>query len=216
MFILATVTLTYLALWPIDVIKNSSWELTVDKSSYHVGDTATVHVVADKLKPYGGKFVRNIECKSGTGSYVSYYIAESDSNRQAGHVETDVPIKIPSVGATLPAQCHFVFVIEYRVYSFRSFTEYNNSNEFELLPAQEPATPTPTTSNDVAVVGLPQAVPASPIKQTPSKENQTNTSQTTPSNTNDNTNNGGQGQDDTPDNHDGLICRLTLHLILCN
>lgn len=123
---------TYVFLWPVDVIKDSTWKLTVDNQIYHPGSEITVHAVADKLRPLQGTFIRTVECKA-TGNFVSYHIADSLTNRQAGHVVTDIPTKLPLI-IPAPSTCRMAFVIEYKVYSFRSFSEYNTTNEFQVIP----------------------------------------------------------------------------------
>lgn len=172
--VLIVILLTYILAGPVDVIKNSTWSLTTDKTSYVLGDTVTIHVVADKLRAVQGNFIRTIECKSNTGSFISYHIADSTSNRSKGHVVTDIPIKIPFIIATLPSTCRIAFTIEYRIYTFRSFSEYNFTNTFRLSAPQQPvvpetvlpdseATETPPTVTEPA----PMATASTPIQPAP-------------------------------------------------
>lgn len=127
----------YIRFWPVDVIKNSTWRLTVDQKEYHAGDVVTVHIVSDKVKSVGGLFTTTAECKNQTGVFVSYPISEQRVNRAVGHVETAIDTKLPTRVTYMPTTCRIAYILEYDVYSFRSFSEYNFTNEFTLLPPRE-------------------------------------------------------------------------------
>lgn len=134
--------LLYMQFSPVDVIDNKTWKLTVEKSEYHVGETIPVHVVSDKLMSLGGTFVTSAECKNTTGTFVSYPISEYHVNRSKGHVETTIDTQISNKVPNLPATCRIAYVLEYSVYSFRSFSEYNFTNEFKLIPEEKPVVST--------------------------------------------------------------------------
>lgn len=146
----------YIRFWPIDVIKNQTWVLCTapltnhrcetGTPTFHVGDGVPVYINSDKIRNVGGTFTVSAECKNQTGSFVSYPISESHVNRAKGHVETEIDTKIPDKIPTLPTTCRIAYVLEYSVYSFRSFSEYNFSNEFTLLPAEKPTVTQQDTS----------------------------------------------------------------------
>lgn len=124
----------YMRFWPVDVIKDSTWKLTVSQSTYHAGDTIPVHVVSDKIRRAGSHFTTTAECKNDKGLFVTYIISESNRNAPPGHVETSIDVQIPGRVIPLPTTCRIAFILEYQIYSFRSFPEYNFTNEFTLIP----------------------------------------------------------------------------------
>lgn len=166
----------YIRFAPVDVIKNSTWKLTVAKSLYHVGEDIPVHIVSDKVRSVGGTFTVSAECKNQSGVFVSYPISETHVNRAKGHVETEISTRVPDRIPNLPTTCRIGYVLEYQIYSFRDFSEYNFTNEFKLLPKEETTTqtlapqPTPLVNTFPAVTSAPKSttaktVPASPAAQ---------------------------------------------------
>ena len=127
----------YVRFWPIDVIRNDTWKLTVDKGEYNAGDAITVNIVSDKVRSVGGYFTTTAECKNESGVFVSYPISEQHVNRSVGHVETAIETKLPTRVPHLPTTCRIGYILEYNIYSFRSFSEYNFTNEFKLNPVAE-------------------------------------------------------------------------------
>lgn len=134
----------YIEFSPIDVIKNKTWILCTapikdgkcqtGKPSFHVGDTITIYINSDKVRGASSLFTTNAECKNKAGNFVSYYLSSTETNRAPGHVQTSIDTKIPNIVPTLPTTCRIAYVLEYQIYTFRSFSEYNFSNEFTLTP----------------------------------------------------------------------------------
>lgn len=150
----------YIRFSPIDVINNKTWVLCTAPltnhrcetgvPSFHVGDTVPIYINSDKVRNVGGYFTVTAECKDKAGVFVSYPISESHVNRAKGHVETEIDTKIPGRIPNLPTTCRIAYVLEYSVYSFRSFSEYNFSNEFTVSEAV-PVTQEPQTTNNTSI-----------------------------------------------------------------
>lgn len=137
----------YIRFWPVDVIRNDTWKLTVEKSEYKVGETVTVHILSDKVRNVGGWFTTTAECKK-DGVFVSYPISEQRVNRAVGHVETSIDTAIPNKVPNLPSTCRIAYILEYTLFSFRSFSEYNFTNEFILMPPEDKVAIVETTVNN--------------------------------------------------------------------
>lgn len=133
--LLTSLTFSYLLVAPVDILDNVSWKLTVPNGVYKLGDTFTMEVDYKKLRDITGKPYFYMECLTQSGSLKRYpaYSLEA-GNRSKGVGQADVTIQLPKDAPLLklPTQCRVAVVVDYEIYSFRKFTEHNQSNYFEV------------------------------------------------------------------------------------
>jgi hypothetical protein len=121
----------YLAFAPLNVLND--WQIIVDGSVHHPGETVSVVSQYKKLKNVSGLASRYLECKNFNGSYTRYPVSTAKANRSAGTTATGVFIKIPTNIPGLPTKCRVSISIDYKVYTFRTATEANSSKDFSLV-----------------------------------------------------------------------------------
>jgi hypothetical protein len=122
-------TFAYVLVSPLDVI--TDWTLRMDPGTYTPGQEVTLHGSYKKLRDVTGAAYYYLECKTPKGSLVRYPIVQTEGNRPKGSGEIDTPLQLPSI-PTLPAQCRVAVSVDYTIYTFRKFTENNQSNYFEV------------------------------------------------------------------------------------
>jgi hypothetical protein len=153
---LSSVVFVYTALIPVDVLKN--WTLSTDNKTYTEGDVIILTSVSEKLMSVNGTARRYIECKAQTtgSSWYRTPVNEVDVDRQPGKTSTASRVQIPNNIQGLPNTCRLYITVEYRIYYYRSFTEFATTNEFQVLPLasgqthqpQEPVSSTVSPDSD--------------------------------------------------------------------
>ncbi len=125
----------YTAFWPVDVLKN--WTITVPNASYQAGDTITLRSQYTKVSGVSGKAFRYLECHQNS-VWVRYALQSAEANRPPSRATqaTGLVLELPSDLPNLPMTCRVTISIDYEIYSFRKFNEYNASNTFDLQPRQ--------------------------------------------------------------------------------
>lgn len=85
-----------------------------------------------KLRDVNGVSHRTLVCDNSAGSQVVYPINDAIANHAAQtKAGVGIPITIPLV--VTPATCKVAISIEYKVYPFRTVTEYATSNSFRVV-----------------------------------------------------------------------------------
>lgn len=125
-----TAIVLYLLVSPIQVL--SDWRVEAPSGSYHIGDIIVVQSIFTKLKDVHGVSTRTLVCDNLQGSTVSYPInsaaAVSVAKKKTG---VGITIVIPEV--VTPAKCSVNISIEYKVYPFKTVTEFATSNQFNVV-----------------------------------------------------------------------------------
>ena len=186
---LAVLAVTFAYNTNITVLKD--WQIVLPTGDIHAGDTVIVQSIYTKLRSVKGTAVRYIECKTGTGIYVRYPLSTAIADHAPGVAKgTGFVAKMPT-GIPTPASCMISINVTYKVYPWRSVTEFATSRQFTLLSpvslasVSASATQTnqlPTQSSDSSPVQFSSSnttpattptqsnnVQASPVSTTPSQ-----------------------------------------------
>jgi hypothetical protein len=143
----------------VDVLRD--WKITLPPGDIHVGDTVVLQSTYTKLRSITGTATRYLDCINGGGTNVRYPINEARADRAPGsRTGTGVILKIPTVVPNLPAKCRISIVVAYKVYPWRTVTEFQSSREFTLLPSVTPvgeSSSATQTSQSLSVVPGPVA-----------------------------------------------------------
>lgn len=127
---LTTAVFLYLFIAPINVLQN--WRVVAPTGNYKVGDTIIVQSLFTKLRPVDGVSHRSLVCTGAAGASVAYPVNAAVANHPAAHkAGVGVPIVIPLVPT--PTKCKLAISIEYKVYPFRTITEFATSNSFNVV-----------------------------------------------------------------------------------
>lgn len=126
-----------LFMYPIDVLKDDSWNLTVQGSSHSPGDTINVSSTYNKVRSAEGVATRYLDCQNEEGAFVRYPVNQAEANRARGMAGTGVVVVIPETIPT-PTNCKIAIKVEYRIFNIggwtlRSVTEYKESKTFDLV-----------------------------------------------------------------------------------
>lgn len=126
----ATALATFLFIAPETVLKD--WRVVAPTGNYHVGETIVVQSLFTKLKDVDGVSHRSLLCTDPQGATVAYMINDAIANHQAqSKAGVGVPVTIPLV--VTPTKCKLAISIEYKIYPFRTITEYATSNSFNVV-----------------------------------------------------------------------------------
>lgn len=126
----ATALAVYLFLVPAPVLRD--WHVTAPTGNFRVGDTIIVQSLFTKLRPVDGVSHRTLICNHRGGSEVAYPVNDAVANHRAqSGAGVGIPVTIPLV--VTPAKCKLAISIEYKVYPFRTVTEYGTSNSFNVV-----------------------------------------------------------------------------------
>lgn len=125
----------YIAVSPVDVLQN--WTVTTPQEA-HPGEVVTLTIKYRKVRAVSGPSFRELECKNINESTSRYPIDRSLGNRPVtmdGQTNTiEVDVQLPDNVPNLPRTCHITTTVNYTIYTFRTFTEFNQSNDFRLTP----------------------------------------------------------------------------------
>lgn len=118
----------------IDVLTN--WNLALPSGDIHAGDTVLIESTYTKLRAVTGTAHRYLDCENGTNSFIRYAINQAVADHApGGKTGTGITLKIPTDVPDLPATCRVSVNVVYKVYPWRSVTEFNSTKDFTLLPA---------------------------------------------------------------------------------
>jgi hypothetical protein len=127
---LATALVLYALVIPITVLHD--WRVVAPAGTYKVGQTIVIQSLFTKTKEVDGVSHRNLLCINPTNAEVAYPIDNAVANHQAAHnAGVGIPITIPLV--VTPTTCELQISIEYKVYPFRTVTQYATSNPFKVV-----------------------------------------------------------------------------------
>lgn len=127
----STVVMAYLLLVPVSVLKNWNVSIVNMQPSYKAGDTVIVQSTYTKTRNINGIAHRHLECTSAQVQDESYLISSAVANHPEGQkTGTGVKIVIPNIAA--PAKCHVSIDVNYKVFPFRTVTQYNHSADFTV------------------------------------------------------------------------------------
>lgn len=112
------------------MLQDNSWQVTVDKTSYAVGDTLTFKSSYTKLRDATGEATRYIECDN-NGVLTRYPFSVAIGDRKPGTTATGGSGVIPVV-RPVPTKCRFVISVKYEIYFVRHLTETNYSEFFNV------------------------------------------------------------------------------------
>lgn len=144
---------SYIAFWPVDVLAN--WQLKVSATSYRAGEVITVESIYEKKMAVSGTAHRYIECKDRRDIWVRYQLSEAQADRSPGALTgTGIQITLPTNIPNLPATCRLSISVDYKINLLKTHTEYNQTGEFTLLPAE---TSSDETSDPVAASDTPSS-----------------------------------------------------------
>lgn len=139
----------YILFWPVDVL--TDWTLKLPAKSFVAGQEVTIDSRYNKVTAVSGESHRYIECNDKSGIKVRYPLNEAIADRKPGQGRgTGVQVTLPTTIPDLPTTCRISISIEYRINLLKTHTEYNETNDFELLP--ESAAKTGTDKTVVSVV----------------------------------------------------------------
>lgn len=120
----------FLLITPIDVLSN--WHVVAPEGSFKVGDTIVVQSLFTKKRNVDGMSHRSLLCDNATGSEVAYPVNDAVANHAAqAKAGVGILVTIPPIVA--PATCKLAISIEYKVYPFRTVTEFATSNTFKVI-----------------------------------------------------------------------------------
>lgn len=127
---MTTAVFLYLFVAPINVLSN--WRIVAPAGNYHVGDTVIVQSLFTKLRSVDGVSHRSLICTGAQGSSVAYPVNQAVANHAAqSKAGVGIPIIVPLV--PVPTKCKLAISIEYKVYPFRTVTEFATSNSFNVV-----------------------------------------------------------------------------------
>lgn len=125
-----TAVFLYLFVAPMPVLKN--WRIVAPAGNYHVGDTIIIQSLFTKLRPVDGVAHRSLECTGAQGADVAYPVNIATANHVAqAKAGVGIPIVIPLIPT--PTKCRLAISIEYKIYPFRTVTEFATSNQFNVV-----------------------------------------------------------------------------------
>lgn len=126
----ATIVVVYLLVAPIRVLNN--WRIIAPEGQFKIGDTIVVQSLFNKTREVDGMAHRTLICSNSSGAEVAYPINDAIANHQAQNkAGVGIPITIPLI--VTPSVCKLAISIEYKVYPFRTVTEYTTSNLFKVV-----------------------------------------------------------------------------------
>ena len=165
---------SYMLFWPVDVIKDGSWNIKVQGDVHYQNDILNVSSTYTKLREVIGTSRRYLDCKNEQGVFVRYEINAAEANRKAGSRGTGIKMGIPQEIPT-PTECRVAISIRYEVYPLRSHTEYNESDLFKLLPESDRPQDAPVDSQPVVSQSTPSSSISAPSQPAPAPAPTTNT-----------------------------------------
>ncbi|MGW6120425.1 hypothetical protein ACWFRF_15390 [Nocardia sp. NPDC055165] len=127
----ASLALAYALLAPIDVVQD--WKISVEDREYALGDEFVIQASYKKVMEVTGTAYYYVDCQNQRGSISRYPISQSEGNRRAGSGSTEIPMRLPTAIPGLPARCRAAISVDYNIYTFRKFTENNESNWFTVI-----------------------------------------------------------------------------------
>lgn len=145
--VIVALTMSYALVAPVDVIDDETWTITYDKSTYRVGDKATLTSKFTKLRDIDGTATRFISCKSPDNVFIKYKLNNDVAIAPQGKAGVGIIVTIPQelAGITLPTDCRFTIRVDYNINFFRTHTESTTSSEFVLYPKSDTSNSTSST-----------------------------------------------------------------------
>lgn len=147
--LIASLSFAWLVFVPFKVDVLQDWKLSiVNKKEYKAGDTITVSSKFKKVSDVSGSAQRFINCKTSSGSYTQYPLAQSRASSPMTNGEernAEVVFRIPVDLTGLPSMCYVSIDIEYSINSFRRHQEHAQTEEFKVKPS--PILPSKTNVN---------------------------------------------------------------------
>lgn len=181
------VTFLGLLLYPIDVLNDDEWKIKVNGGNTHyVDETIAVDSIYTKLRKAEGQTTRYIDCRTQSGTFLRYELNQADANRRPSKTKqgTAFTFSVPKTITPVPTKCKIVIDIRYSVFkmlgqSFRTVPEYQESKEFNLLPASErpQASDVTTQSNSSSSTPTSNTNPTTTVTR-PGQTNTTTTNNT--------------------------------------
>lgn len=127
--VLSSLVFAYVLLVPIDVLE--SWRISAKDQVYKPGESITLESSYVKAMDVNGSVYYYLECENG-GRLARYPLSQSEGNRSAGRGDVEITLRLPSSIPKLPAQCRIAVSVDYKIYTFRTFTEKTESNWFKV------------------------------------------------------------------------------------